>query len=171
MSDMYLILKHSKILKKWHSRNSLKPKSCFQRAVSVRAKSTIGQTLTRKSPRTGRKMATSQLANIEVRLSLPPLKISPPIVELRGPCASNVRVRIFLRNLHQFCSDVRFILKSEMRAREGQQCLRVSPIYACDWLPLLPSLGRPSPVRNVELISALSFFELIGITISIELRL
>ena len=33
MSDMYLISKHSKILIKWYIQNSLKPKSCFQRAV------------------------------------------------------------------------------------------------------------------------------------------
>ena len=146
--------------------------SCIRRAVvgmkkgsSVRAKSTIGQTLTRKSPRTGRKMATSQLANIEVRLSLPTPKRSPPS-ELRGPCA---RTRTYIPILEEFTSVLqRCSFHSQVwNAGEGQQCLSVSPIYACDWLPLLPSLGRPSPVRNVELISALSFFELIGITISI----
>ena len=124
--------------------------SCIRRAVvgmkkgsSVRAKSTIGQTLTRKSPRTGRKMATSQLANIEVRLSLPTLKISPPIVELRGPCASNVRVRISLRNLHQFCSDIRLILKSEMRTRANNVSACPLFMHATDF-PFSPHSAAPA---------------------------
>ena len=41
MSDMYLISKHSKILIKWCSQNSLKPKSCFQRAVPMRLTAVI----------------------------------------------------------------------------------------------------------------------------------
>ena len=78
---MYLISKHSKILIKWCSQNSLKPKSCFQRAVQccprvAAAPSLPNSPITQLSPYFIRKPGTGlALPFIEIALPTYPLHL------------------------------------------------------------------------------------------------